>query len=281
MAILNTVHNCRMSAIENALRVQELMAEVTDLMYFEGGSSDFITESISPRQLELAGNKVSEILILEPDNVDALRLAAIYLFRRKQFDECIGYLKKAIRLAPDVADLYGLLGRALSEKGEHEQAITQFQKAADIDPAILNTHIGLGVSYFNLKRYLESTASFEKAVAVDPDSIYAHFNLGYVYFFCGRLEKARAEFCKVIAEDHDFPSVHKYMARLLYYQGRIEDLNEYDPRAACPRIPAAPRIITPFVLLGGRDELTGEDSTVKMWINPSTGEPKPIGEWWD
>lgn len=282
LGILNGMHSRRSATVEKALKVQELVGEATDLIHF-GAGDDVSSGSIPPRELGLAGRKIAENLVLEPENVEGLRLGAIYLFHKAQFDDCIKRLKTAICLDPTAADLYLLLGRALSEKGQHQQAVGQFQRAIAVDPTLVNAHIGLGVSYLNLKRHEESTVSFERAGAVDPNSTHAHFNLGYIYYFRGRLEKAREEFCEVIAGDRDFPTLNEYMAKLLYYQGKIANLNEYDPRSACPRLqPRPPRIITPFfVILAGPDEETGEDSVVPMWRNLATGELKPIGEWWE
>ena len=45
---------------EKALKVQELIGKANDLIYFSKGD-DLINQPIPPRQLELAGRKISEI----------------------------------------------------------------------------------------------------------------------------------------------------------------------------------------------------------------------------
>ena len=75
LGIVNLLQNQRLNRINDALKIEQLIAEVTDLMYF-GDGEELITRPISPRRLELAGRRISEILIIDPHNAEGLKLAA-------------------------------------------------------------------------------------------------------------------------------------------------------------------------------------------------------------
>lgn len=278
LGIVNLVQNRELRSTDKALKVEQFIAEANDLIYF-GGGNYVIKESISSRKLELVSRKINEILIIDPDNVDGLMLAAICQFAKGSIDDSINYLKKVIRLDSSIANSYLLLGRALAQKKQHAEAVKQFKNAIGTDPGMTAAYSALGKSFYQMKMYEQSTQSFEKAAEMGPESPEVHYNLAYIYYFQGKLERARNEFCKVVELDSDYPRVNDILERLVYYQGKISNLNEYDIDRACPRPPAPPKVTTPFIVDTQTNEATGKIETRLMWKNLATGELKPIGEW--
>ena len=280
LGILNYKQNIDIQKIEKALKVEELIGQANDFIYFSK-SDNYKNVSIPPRQLELAGRKISEVLIIDPDNVEALKLAGIYSIEKGLIEDSIRQLKKAIKLDPTITGLYLLLGKAYSEQNKYEDAIKEFKNAINADSTMTAAHSALGACFYQLKMYKEAIQAFEKAVKLEPEASETHYTLGYIYYFQGRLEKAKEELCRVIKIDSNYSNVNELMARIMYFQGKIKSVSEYDKTIACNLLPT-PVITTPFyVIEAKKNEITGQIEAMPMWKNPSTGELKPIGEWWE
>ena len=65
----------------------------------------------------------------EPENTDYLRQLAILLYKQKQYDECIPYLKKLLDKGIRDLDILSSYSDVLLERGRHREAKTYFKEA--------------------------------------------------------------------------------------------------------------------------------------------------------
>jgi tetratricopeptide (TPR) repeat protein len=75
-----------------------------------------------------------QILIAEPDNIQALRDLSIYARHTDRPDMSIRWLRQAVASAPDRSDLHADLGDAFRHYGRLPDAIAEFQRAMQFDP---------------------------------------------------------------------------------------------------------------------------------------------------
>lgn len=69
-----------------------------------------------------------KLLEKDPDNPMVLYSLGSELFRRGDFEEAAGHLRRAVESKPDYSVAYRTLGRALYELGEDEEARRVFER---------------------------------------------------------------------------------------------------------------------------------------------------------
>src|SRR5262245_11647589 len=79
-----------------------------------------------------AAARYSQILKLEPKNVDALCLLGLACGELKRFAEAVDLLRKAVKLAPKHAPAHNFLGAALKEIGRTDEALARFDRAISL-----------------------------------------------------------------------------------------------------------------------------------------------------
>src|SRR5262249_23033938 len=88
-----------------------------------------------------AASRYSQILSLDPKNVDALYLLGLAYGQLKRPTEAVNQLRKAIKIAPKHAAARTLLGRALRDLGRSDEALASFEKASLHQPDFLDAYI--------------------------------------------------------------------------------------------------------------------------------------------
>ena len=92
-----------------------------------------------------------------------------YAYRSKrQYDEAIADLTKAIEIDPRDADAYNNRGYAYRRKGQLDQAIADLTKALEIDPKLVNAYSNRGAAYEDKKEYERAISDYSKAIEIDP-----------------------------------------------------------------------------------------------------------------
>ena len=148
---------------------------------------------------------LSEALKLDPKNIRALTLRALYYEQKKEMDKAIADLEtiaelqpnnlgildkliqtyavtkkydKAIAIADKLIDkqednpqLYLVKARLLAEKGDNEEAAKVLEEALDIDDSNTDILITQASVYFSLNKYQESLDAAETALEIQPGLI--------------------------------------------------------------------------------------------------------------
>jgi tetratricopeptide (TPR) repeat protein len=106
---------------------------------------------------------------------------AVPYLRRRDFDQAIPLLEKAVAAQPNLAQAHSDLGFAYNEKRLFDQAIPHLKKAVELDPKRRIAHNNLGVAYNAKGLYDQAIACFKRALELDGDQAATHYNLGFAY----------------------------------------------------------------------------------------------------
>jgi tetratricopeptide (TPR) repeat protein len=121
--------------------------------------------------------------------------AASSLYRiRRQLDEALVAIHKAIELKPNYAEGYGSMAMVLTYAGRADEGLEAAQTSMRLNP--INSFFiywVLGQSYFHLERYDEAAVQFERAVEANPQFFRGHLLLAATYGQMGRIDDAEWE----------------------------------------------------------------------------------------
>jgi Flp pilus assembly protein TadD len=84
--------------------------------------------------------------------------------RKKQFNEALPYLEKAIDLNPRYASAHSNLGSALAQLNRLAEAISHLEKAIEYKPDLADAHNNLGVALAISGRYADAVPVLQQAV---------------------------------------------------------------------------------------------------------------------
>jgi adenylate cyclase len=164
-----------------------------------------------------ASKNIKKALELDDENwFSYLALSHLYLLR-KEHDEAIGALERAIVLNPNGADAYDHLGFVLCMSGRPDEGIKLIGKAMRLNPIPPPIYlIHLGVAYYLLGRYEEAIEVQEEVLEHSPNSLFAHIWLAAAYSASGREKKARHQAEELAKVDPAF-SLDKY-AEMIFFK---------------------------------------------------------------
>ena len=131
-------------------------------------------------------------------------LGRVYQWK-KQPEQAIAEMERAIALDPNDADGYVSLAHVLNFTGKPEEALRLVEQAMRLNPHYPDYYLlHLGISYLSTGRYEEATAAFKKALTRNPDFLLAHIFLAALYSGTGWEEQARAEAAEVLRLNPQF-----------------------------------------------------------------------------
>jgi len=133
----------------------------------------------------------------ESDAKPCYNRALAYLNKR-QYDEAISALNKAIDIFPRYALAYHDRGVAYLRKQQYGRAISNFTKALDINPKHHYAHHNRGIAYLKRKQYGKAISDFSKAIELnlfDPENYYQR---GAAYIHKRQYDKAIADLNQAI-----------------------------------------------------------------------------------
>ncbi len=199
-------------------------------------------------QLDLAVQKLSQVLSLDPSFDDAYEALSVILYNQKKYDDAIRWLKKWIVLNPDSIMAHTNLSRCyvakemileaekeqaearrLTWKAElkskkqqmpsinYEQQIERFKQVIALDPKDVLGYFSLGTAYLDSGNARDSADIFEKAVDVDPKHSSSFLGFGLALEQLADREKAKQIYAKgirVAEEAGDIIPLRKMESRL-------------------------------------------------------------------
>ena len=113
---------------------------------------------------------------------------------KRQHEQAIAEVEKAIALVPNHADGFEKLGDALSWAGRPKEAIGLVKKAMRLNPMYPVWHLwNMGHAYFLTEQYEEAIAALKRVLNRNANFYRAHFYLAASYSELGRKDEARAE----------------------------------------------------------------------------------------
>jgi len=172
--------------------------------------------SLDPQTLERAFELAQKAVALD----DALPMAHSILgwvqCWKKQHDQAVAEVERAIALDPNDADAYARLAHILKIVGRSEEAIEAMKKAMRLNPHHPPFYLfELGFAYYLTGRNEEAIAALKKSLTSDPNFLPAHIGLTGIYSELGREKEARAEAAEVLRISPNF-SLEVWRQNLVY-----------------------------------------------------------------
>jgi len=112
---------------------------------------------------EVAEKCLSRAIVMEPDNLEALKLFGYICFKLGDFTQCLEINQKAVKLNPADAYIQKGLGVSLAKVGQVEAGITALKKAIELsDEDFLDPYHDLAVVFLENSRPREALGILEQ-----------------------------------------------------------------------------------------------------------------------
>ena len=182
--------------------------------------------------LESALQLYNKILLLDPNNDEALHLLGVIaaqigdfkqavekidaaikinpndpsyylnignaLFSLKDYKTALSNFEKAIQLKENYAQAYSNRGNALKEMGRLDLALESYDLAIFFRPNYADAYYNKGIALHDLRKLEESLQSFKSALSFDPYNEEAYYNLGIIQHQLGALKDALMSYTNAI-----------------------------------------------------------------------------------
>jgi tetratricopeptide (TPR) repeat protein len=140
-------------------------------------------------------------------------LGSVYLWR-KQYEQALVAIERAITLDPNTADGYARLAEALSRTGKSREGVRMAEQALHCKSDIVDLHLNsVGAAYYFAGKPAEAVTPLQQYLTRYPNILSAHLTLAAVYSELGKETAAQAEATEVLRLNSTFSlEVHKERA---------------------------------------------------------------------
>ncbi len=166
--------------------------------------------ALGKNQFEAAETAFLKLLVLSPQNPNALVNLGLVEFRLGRAEKAQDYLKRAVRVQPDAALAWMMLGVIAMNQDEPVAATAYLAQAVYLDPKSPQAHNYYAVMLAKRGWYDAAEDELRTVLTLMPDFAEAQFNLALVYFDRNppAIELARRHYQKALdlgeAPDPDF-----------------------------------------------------------------------------
>ena len=156
------------------------------------------------RAFERAIEDFNKVLVLEPDNVQALIRRGDAYSQLGESARALVDLERAISLAPQSTQAYFYRGLAHSRMNMSVAALADYNAALERDPRNVDALTSRAAIHSLNSRIALAIQDLDAAIAIDKENAYAYFNRGFAYFAQGQHQKAIEDYTKAIELNPDF-----------------------------------------------------------------------------
>lgn len=139
------------------------------------------------------------VLVIEPDNVDALIARGDAFSQLDNPGRALADLNRAVALAPANATAYLARGLAENRRGDRTAAMRDYEAALKHDPRKVDALVNIGALQLLDGKPEAAVATLDRAIAIDPKYALAVYNRGFAYFSLKQYDKAIADYSTAIA----------------------------------------------------------------------------------
>lgn len=173
------------------------------------------------------------LVLTKSKNAEVLaRVAEVYVTEKdkKEIDNAISYLDKAILLNSKVADYYLLRGDAYLLKMDNSKPVFNYHEAQRVDPKSAKAFIKEGKLYLRARNYEEALNYYNKGISANPDYSPAYREKGELYAKARKYPQAIESYKKYMSlSDNDDDTKFRYASFLFMtqdYKGSKELIND-------------------------------------------------------
>ena len=198
--------------------------------------------------LKAAERIYRDVLIQDPDDVDALRLLAGIAMRAKQWGDAEALLEKSVALAPDFSQSWMDLGKARQEQDKLDAALEAMQRAIRLEPLKPNAYAASGTSCAMAGRHEEAIDFYSKALEMDATHGGALSGMGHVLKTIGQQDEAIASYRECIDHNPDHGEAYWSLANLKTFRFTLNDVAAMEAQIANEKMADEPRANFQFAL---------------------------------
>jgi TolB-like protein/cytochrome c-type biogenesis protein CcmH/NrfG len=126
----------------------------------------------------------------------------------------------ARQIDPDIPQIYWVLGYVHAQRRQHDQALAQLARAVRLNPSYADAYALMGGIHTYLGRPAESLPLLRTAQRLNPEAGYLYYLLlGRAYYFLNDHEQARINLAEALARNAVNLEAHVFLAATLAEQG--------------------------------------------------------------
>jgi tetratricopeptide (TPR) repeat protein len=156
------------------------------------------------RAFERAIEDFNKVLVLEPDNVQALIRRGDAYSQLGETARALVDIDRAISLAPQSTQAHFFRGLVHSRMNMGVAALADYNAALERSPRNVDALISRAAVYSLDGKLGLAIQDLDAAIAIDKENPYAFFNRGFAYFVQGQYQKAIDNYTSAIALDPNF-----------------------------------------------------------------------------
>lgn len=139
-------------------------------------------------ELDEAAAVCTDILEIEPKNIDAFQVFGIIEMQRNHLEHAELLMKKSIEMDPTNSVYHSNLGAVLRSLHRYEEALEHLQRSLQLDPTSQGAIQNMALVYQDQRQYDKAIESFLQFLQTDPMNHSIRLQLGRVFQFKFSLE---------------------------------------------------------------------------------------------
>jgi Tfp pilus assembly protein PilF len=147
----------------------------------QSDAAQLLAEAIAAHRagdLALARALYERVLLIAPNDPDALNNLAVLFTGEREFDRALVLLRRAATIAPRNAGIWSNIGAALHGQGAGSDVVAAYQHALAIDPQHQGAKIGLAQQYLAIGAVPQARQLLEDVLGSNPTLPEAQYALG-------------------------------------------------------------------------------------------------------
>jgi len=172
--------------------------------------SDAMNKAIEYHQngnVQEAERIYTEILKVDPNNINCLYLIGLINYQKGKLDNAVDYANRALSIRP-AFDIYKTLADIYIDKREFDNALIALKKAVEFDPDYVEGYFNIGLILQNQNKLIEAAEYYKKAISLKSDYYLAYDNLGALYLNNGDLNESLNYYKKSMYLNPNNPDVY-------------------------------------------------------------------------
>ena len=154
--------------------------------------------AVRKRAYDRAIEDFDKVLVIEPDNVEALLSRGDAFAQLGDLGRAMADLNRAVALAPDKAIVLVTRGQVESRRGNLAGAARDYEAALKLDPRYADAMINLAAVRSMQGQSGAAIDLLDQAIAIDRRNPLAFYNRGYAEFALKQYDKAIADYSSAI-----------------------------------------------------------------------------------
>lgn len=179
-------------------------------------------------RMDLGLLDVDRAIVTDPDNVESLTVRARIYQSQKDYRKSLADLGRILELEPDNYQIRKERGDVYFSAGDLKEAVAQYSKAIEQAPSYSDAYYERAWTHYHAKDYNAAIADYDVFLTQKPNHSSAYRERGDAYLNNRSFDKARADFDRSLELDDKNPAAYLGRGKLRMEQqnwaGAISDL---------------------------------------------------------